>query len=83
MRAAAITSTDIRMISASACLVGAAISLDMAWLHARSIEALGVICGRSAEVHCAWCPLAAVLLVTSLFLFGAGLRSRDRPRPSA
>lgn len=52
-------------------LAGAAVSAELAWLHARSIQALGVICGQGPDPHCAWCPTALVLLALGLFLVAA------------
>jgi len=49
----------LRMIVAGAAIVGAAVSGELAWLHARSLEAFGVICGGLTP-HCGWCVSAVV-----------------------
>lgn len=52
--------TRLRMIGAGAAFVGAAVSTELAWLHARALSALGVICG-GATPHCGWCVSAVAL----------------------
>lgn len=52
--------TRVRMIGAGAAFVGAAVSAELAWLHARSLSAFGVICG-GATPHCGWCYSAVAL----------------------
>lgn len=52
--------TRVRMLGAGAAFVGAAVSTELAWLHARALSALGVICG-GATPHCGWCVSAVAL----------------------
>lgn len=61
------------------CLVGAAVSAEFAWLHARAIQALGVICGSQPSPHCIWCPTALVLLAAGLVLLSRSRRLRAAP----
>jgi hypothetical protein len=44
----------LRIAGAGAAIVGAAVSAELAWLHARELSAFGVICGGTT-IHCGWC----------------------------
>jgi hypothetical protein len=44
---------------------GAALSAEMAWLHARSLHLVDAFCGVSPTApHCGWCVSAAALALT-------------------
>jgi hypothetical protein len=74
MRTDARRASEIRTWAGALALVGAAASAELAWLHMRAVQALGVICGGPAESHCAWCPLAVALLGIGAFLLKAPAR---------
>lgn len=67
------------------CLVGAAISAEIAWLHMRWLAATyGVICGQSPSLtHCAACPTAVALLAGGLGFLALALRARPAKVRSA
>lgn len=65
--------SELRTWAGAIALVGAAVSAEFAWLHARAIEAMGVICGDAPALHCGWCP-------TALALFGVGVYLLAGPR---
>ncbi|MFN3513842.1 MAG: hypothetical protein ACK41C_12395 [Phenylobacterium sp.] len=71
MRISRVRGSDLRFAAAMAMLVAAAISAEMAWLHMREIQRLGVICGSALEPHCAWCPATVAFLLGGLALLAA------------
>lgn len=58
------TQSDLITAAGAALLVGAALSAEMAWLAARGVAELGVICGAAGEPHCPWLIGAAALLAS-------------------
>ena len=73
------TAFDVRLLLGASLLAGAAISFELAWLHAReTAEIYGVICGGAgAAPHCAACYAAPLLAWAGLStLFGPTLRRR-------
>lgn len=66
------------LATVGAVLMGAgAVSAELAWLHARAMDAQGLLCGAS-EPHCAWCALA----VAGLTAGAATLWLAFRPAPA-
>ena len=55
-------------------LVGAAVSAEMAWLAARGVAQLGVICGAAGQPHCPWMIGSAALLASGTATLIAGRR---------
>ncbi|WP_374569791.1 hypothetical protein [Phenylobacterium sp.] len=51
---AQIDMSKLRMAGAGVAIVGSAVSAELAWLHAKTLSAFGVICGGLAP-HCGWC----------------------------
>ncbi|MDP1873238.1 hypothetical protein [Phenylobacterium sp.] len=69
MRALFLHDRDSRIIAGVAAWVGAALSAEYAWLHARSTAALyGAICGEGPLVHCAACYAAPMLALAGIAL---------------
>ena len=69
--------SDLITAAGAAMLVGAAICAELAWLAARGVADLGVICGAAGQPNCPWLIAAAVLAVG-----GAGaLMLAPRPAP--
>lgn len=49
-------------------LVAGAVTAQLAWRHARAIQAMGPICGDGPDLHCAWCPATLAFLALGLLL---------------
>lgn len=79
MRAKVRETSEIWTWAGATCLVGAAVSAELAWLHARAIQALGVICGTQPSPHCIWCPTALVLLAAGMVLISRSRRRHADP----
>lgn len=71
--------SDAKLVAGVTCLVGGTISAELAWLHARSVAALGEICGQTPSAHCLWCPTAVGLFALGTFL----VLRRVTPEPRA
>lgn len=50
-----------RMVVAPILGGASAIAGELAWLHARAVEAAGLLCGQAATPHCGWCVTAGGL----------------------
>jgi hypothetical protein len=74
------TQSDLITAAGAAMLVGAALSAEMAWLAARGVANLGVLCGSAGQPHCPWLIAAAVLLASGAATLIAG---RRRAKPAA
>ena len=72
--------SDLITAAGAAMLVGAAVSAEMAWLAARGVAQLGVICGAAGQPHCPWLIGAGALLVSGTAALVAG-RRRMKPAP--
>lgn len=72
--------SDLITAAGAAMLVGAAISAELAWLAARGVAELGVICGAAGQPHCPWLIGAAALLASGTATLIAG-RRRMKPAP--
>ena len=69
--------SDLITAAGAAMLVGAAISAELAWLAARGVAQLGVICGAAGQPHCPYLVAAAALLVGGTLTL---VRSRRRAK---
>ena len=74
--------SDLITAAGAAMLVGAAVSAEMAWLAARGVAQLGVICGAAGQPHCAWVIGSAALLASGTATLIAG-RRRMKPAPAS
>ena len=72
--------SDLITAAGAAMLVGAAISAELAWLAARGVAELGVICGAAGQPHCPWLIGAGALLASGTATLIAG-RRRMKPAP--
>ena len=66
--------SDLITAAGAAMLVGAAVSAEMAWLAARGVAQLGVICGAAGQPHCPWMIGSAALLASGTATLIAGRR---------
>lgn len=66
--------SDLITAAGAAMLVGAALSVEMAWLAARSVAQLGVICGAAGQPNCPWLMGGAALLASGTATLIAGRR---------
>ncbi|CAN7367249.1 hypothetical protein LJR164_002209 [Phenylobacterium sp. LjRoot164] len=74
--------SDLITAAGAAMLVGAAVSTEMAWLAARGVAELGVICGAAGQPHCPWLIGAAALLASGTATLIAG-RRRMKSAPAS
>ena len=73
----------LQTLIATLSFSGAALSTEMAWLHARSLHLADAFCGIAPRVHCGWCVAATALALTgAAALVHGGLESRGL-RPAA
>ncbi|WP_312164497.1 hypothetical protein [Phenylobacterium sp.] len=66
--------SDLVTAAGAVMLVGSALSAEMAWLAARGVANLGVICGAAGQPHCPWLIGAAALLASGTATLIAGRR---------
>ena len=66
--------SDLITAAGAAMLVGAAVSAEMAWLAARGVAQLGVICGAAGQPHCPWMIGSAALRASGTATLSAGRR---------
>ena len=74
--------SDLITAAGADMLVGAAVSAEMAWLAARGVAELGVICGAAGQPHCPWMIGSAALLASGTATLIAG-RRRMKPAPAS
>ena len=72
--------SDLTTAAGAAMLVGSAVCGELAWLAARGVAELGVICGSAGQPHCPYLIAAAALLVGgSLTLVRSRRRAKAAP----
>lgn len=71
--------SDLITAAGAAMLVGAAVCAEFAWLAARGVASLGVICGAAGQPHCPWLISAGVLAAAG----AAALALSRRPAAAA
>lgn len=54
----------LQTLFATLSFSGAALSAEMAWLHARALHLAEAFCGLAPREHCGWCVAAAALALT-------------------
>ena len=59
------TPLRLQTLLATLAVSGAALSAEMAWLHARSLHLTEAFCGIAPRApHCGWCVAAVALALT-------------------
>lgn len=74
--------SDLITAAGAAMLVGSAICAELAWLAARGVANLGVICGSPGQIDCPYLVSSAVLLVGGSLTLARGLRRPKAARVS-
>ena len=72
--------SDLITAAGAAMLVGSAVCAELAWLAARGVANLGVICGSPGQIDCPYFVSAAALLVGGSLTLARGLR---RPKAAS
>lgn len=71
--------SDLATAAGAAMLVAAAVCAELAWLAARGVAQLGVICGQAGRPDCPYLIAAAILLAAGTATLALGLRRRPAP----
>lgn len=66
---------DLITAAGAALLVAAAVCAELAWLAARGLAALGVICGSAGRPDCPYLIAAGALAVSGAAMLALGLRA--------
>ena len=75
--------SDLVLAVGAAMLVGAAVSAELAWLAARGVAELGVICGAAGRPDCPYLIAAAALFVSGGSTLLTALRTPKSANASA
>lgn len=75
--------SDLITAAGAAMLVSSAVCAELAWLAARGVANLGVICGSPGQIDCPYLVSAAGLLVAGSLTLARGLRAPKAARVSA
>lgn len=74
--------SDLITAAGAAMLVGSAVCAELAWLAARGVANLGVICGSPGQIDCPYLVSSALLLVGGSLTLVRGLRRPKAARVS-
>jgi len=66
--------SDLITAAGAAMLIGSALCGELAWLAAREVTNLGVICGAAGQPHCPWLIGAAALFASGAATLTLGRR---------
>ncbi|MFC3077233.1 hypothetical protein ACFODL_03915 [Phenylobacterium terrae] len=72
----------LQTLLATLSFSGAALSAEMAWLHARGLHLADAFCGVAPREHCGWCVAAVALGLTGAAALIHGRRDSRAEQPA-